>query len=88
MSSMTWNSTGPFVESSFNPSCSCNASKSRIVASRTSGPPWRQSGALHYNSRVNTSQFDAKSDAVDHWTPESHWCADCWHWVVDCEQVL
>jgi hypothetical protein len=37
---------------------------------------------------VNTSQFEAKPDKVDHWTPESHWCADCWHWVVDCEHVL
>src|SRR5215471_739109 len=37
---------------------------------------------------VNTSQFDAKPDEVDHWTPSSHWCASCWHWVVDCEHLL
>jgi hypothetical protein len=37
---------------------------------------------------VNTSQFDAKSDEVNHWTPSSHWCARCWHWVVDCEHLL
>jgi hypothetical protein len=35
---------------------------------------------------VNTSQFDAKPDEVDHWTPSSH-CAGCWHWVVDCEHL-
>jgi hypothetical protein len=37
---------------------------------------------------VNTRQFDAKPDEVDHWTPSSHWCAGCWHWVVDCEHLL
>jgi hypothetical protein len=37
---------------------------------------------------VNTSQFDAKPDEVDHWTPSSHWCAGCWHWVADCEHLL
>jgi hypothetical protein len=37
---------------------------------------------------VNTSQFEAKPDEVDHWTPESSWCAGCWHWVVDCEHLL
>src|SRR5215471_12909461 len=37
---------------------------------------------------VNTSQFDAKPNEVDHWTPSSHWCAGCWHWVVDCEDLL
>jgi hypothetical protein len=36
---------------------------------------------------VNTSQFDAKPDEVDHWTLESDWCADCWHWAVDCEHL-
>src|SRR5262249_38426023 len=25
---------------------------------------------------------------VDHWTPESHWCGDCWSWVVDCEHLM
>src|SRR5215475_12926479 len=37
---------------------------------------------------VKTSQFDAKPDEVDHWTPSSHWCAGCWHRVVDCEHLL
>jgi hypothetical protein len=37
---------------------------------------------------VNISQFEAQPNKVDHWTPESHWCADCWHWVVDCEHVV
>jgi hypothetical protein len=37
---------------------------------------------------VNTSQFEGKPDKVDHWTPESHWCGDCWSWVVDCEHVV
>jgi hypothetical protein len=37
---------------------------------------------------VKTDQFEAKPDKVDHWTPESHWCAGCWHWVVDCEHLL
>jgi hypothetical protein len=37
---------------------------------------------------MKTSQFDAKPDEVDHWTPYSHWCAGCWHWVVDCEHLL
>src|SRR5215468_7878052 len=37
---------------------------------------------------MNTSQFDAKPDKVDHWTPESHWCGDCWSWVVDCQHVV
>jgi hypothetical protein len=36
---------------------------------------------------VKTSQFDAKPDEVDHWTPSSHWCAGCWHWVVDCKHL-
>ena len=36
---------------------------------------------------MNTSQFD-KPDEVDHWTPESHWCAAYWSWVVDCEHVV
>jgi hypothetical protein len=36
---------------------------------------------------VKTSQFEAKPDEVDHWTPESSWCAACWHWVVDCEHM-
>jgi hypothetical protein len=30
---------------------------------------------------VNTSQHEAKSDEVHHWTPYSHWCARCWHWL-------
>lgn len=37
---------------------------------------------------MNTSQHETKPDEVDHWTPESHWCADCWHWVVDCEHLV
>jgi hypothetical protein len=37
---------------------------------------------------VNTSQFEANRDQVDHWTPESHWCAGCCRWIVDCEHVL
>jgi hypothetical protein len=37
---------------------------------------------------VNTSRFEAAPDEVDHWTTSSHWCAGCWHWVVDCEHVL
>jgi hypothetical protein len=37
---------------------------------------------------VNTSQHEAKRNEVDHWTPESHWCAGCWHWVVDCEHLV
>jgi hypothetical protein len=37
---------------------------------------------------MNSSQFEAKPDEVDHWTPYSHWCARCWHWVVDCEHLL
>jgi hypothetical protein len=36
---------------------------------------------------VNTSQFGAKPNEVDHWTPESWWCGDCWAWVVDCEHM-
>jgi hypothetical protein len=36
---------------------------------------------------VNTSQYEVMPNEVDHWTPESHWCADCWHWVVDCEHL-
>jgi len=36
---------------------------------------------------MNTSQFDAKPDEVDHWTPSSHWCSGCWHRVVDCEHL-
>jgi hypothetical protein len=44
----------------------------------------RPGGTIRY---VNTSQFDAPSDEVDHWTPESSWCADCWHWVIDCEHM-
>ena len=38
--------------------------------------------------RLNSSQFEAKPDEVDHWTPYSHWCAGCWHWVVDCEHLV
>src|SRR5215831_13878888 len=37
---------------------------------------------------MNTSQFEAKQDEVDHWTPYAHWCDECWHWVVDCEHCL
>ena len=37
---------------------------------------------------MNTSRFDSKPDEIDHWTPYSHWCADGWHWVVDCEHLL
>jgi len=37
---------------------------------------------------VKTSQFDAKPEEVDQWTPYSHWCSDCWHFVVDCEHCL
>lgn len=37
---------------------------------------------------MKISQFDAEPDEVDHWTLESHWCADCWHWVVDCEHLV
>lgn len=37
---------------------------------------------------VNTSQFDSKPDEVDDWTPYSHWCAGCWHWVVDCSHLV
>jgi hypothetical protein len=37
---------------------------------------------------MNSSQHEAKPDEVDHWTHESHWCADCWHWVVDCEHLV
>src|SRR5215468_1071599 len=37
---------------------------------------------------MRSSQFDAKPDEVDHWTPESHGSAGCWHWVVDCEHLL
>ena len=36
---------------------------------------------------MNTSQFSANPDKVDHWTSESHWCGDCWSWVVDCVHV-
>jgi hypothetical protein len=35
-----------------------------------------------------TSQFEARPNEVDHWTPESSWCAGCWHWTVDCEHLL
>ena len=38
--------------------------------------------------QLRTDQFDAKPDEVDHWTPSSHWCPRCWHWVVDCEDLL
>ena len=37
---------------------------------------------------MDSHQFDCKPDEVDHWTPESHWCAGCWRWVVDCEHLL
>jgi len=37
---------------------------------------------------VNTSQFGATPEEVDHWTPYAHWCGGCWHWVVDCEHCL
>ena len=37
---------------------------------------------------MNAGQFDASPDKVDQWTPESHWCGDCWSWVVDCEHVV
>jgi len=37
---------------------------------------------------MDSHQFDCKPDEVDHWTPYSHWCAGCWHWVVDCEHCL
>jgi len=36
---------------------------------------------------VRTSQFESKTGGVDHWTPESHWCPGCWHWVIDCEHL-
>src|SRR5215467_11831379 len=38
--------------------------------------------------RMNTSQFDSNPEQVDHWTPESSWCAGCWRWTVDCEHLL
>ena len=37
---------------------------------------------------MKSSQFESKPDGVDHWTPYSHWCAGCWHCVVDCEHVV
>ena len=37
---------------------------------------------------VKTSRVESKPNDVDHWTPSSHWCAGCWHWVVDCEHLL
>ena len=37
---------------------------------------------------MKTSPFDAKPEEVDQWTPYSHWCGNCWHWVVDCEHCL
>jgi hypothetical protein len=37
---------------------------------------------------VNSSQFEAKPREVDHWTPDSHRCAGCWHWVIDCEHLV
>ena len=37
---------------------------------------------------MKTSQFDAKPEEVDQWTPYSHWCGNCWHWVVDCAHCL
>ena len=37
---------------------------------------------------MHTGRFDSESDEVDHWTPESHWCAGCWRWVVDCEHLV
>src|SRR5215469_2962974 len=40
------------------------------------------------SASMKTSQHDAKPDEVDHWTPSSHWCADCWSWVVDCEHLV
>jgi hypothetical protein len=36
---------------------------------------------------VHSIQFDAKPNEVDHWTPESSWCAGCWAWIVDCEHL-
>src|SRR5262249_42241529 len=55
--------------------------------------PIRRRGVVGFSSQcrissVNTRQFEAKPEEVDHWTPESHWCADCWHWVVDCDHVV
>jgi hypothetical protein len=37
---------------------------------------------------MKASQHEAAPNEVDHWTPYSHWCAGCWHWVVDCEHLL
>ena len=37
---------------------------------------------------MKTSQHESRPDEVDHWTPYSHWCSDCWHFVVDCEHCL
>ena len=37
---------------------------------------------------VNTSQHEAKSEEVDHWTPYSHWCARCWHWLWTASTFL
>ena len=37
---------------------------------------------------MKTGQFDAKPEEVDQWTPYSHWCGNCWHWVVDCAHCL
>jgi hypothetical protein len=37
---------------------------------------------------MKTSQHESAPDEVDHWTPFSHWCAGCWHWVIDCEHLL
>jgi hypothetical protein len=36
---------------------------------------------------MNSSQFEATHDEVDHWTPSSHSGAGCWHWVIDCEHL-
>jgi hypothetical protein len=41
-----------------------------------------------WNSYVNTSQFEAKPEEVNHWTPYSHWYARGWRWVVDCDHCL
>jgi hypothetical protein len=49
----------------------------------TATESWSKKFAL-----VNTSQFDSDPNEVDHWTPESSWCAGCWHWTVDCEHLL
>ena len=37
---------------------------------------------------MSSGHFEAKPEEVDHWTPESSWCAGCWHWIVDCEHLF